>query len=149
MNNPLEDIDPDLHVYNSSTECPCFLPSEFNSQSPFDSRLSLIQFNARSLQKIFENISQFLSMLHHSFDFIAISETWISGPPLIPFSLDGYTMLNADRSHGRGGDVALFVKTGVLYNLRTDIVESLDSDINYEYLFIDFVDQFQKKILLV
>ena len=84
-------------------------------------------------------------MLHHSFDFIAISETWINGPPLIPFSLDGYTMLNADRSHGRGGGVALFVKTGFIYNLRTDIVESLDSDINCEYLFIDFVDQFQKK----
>jgi len=70
----------------------------------------MIHFNARSLQKNFENISQFLSTLHHSFDFIAISETWINASPLIPFSLDGYTMLHADRSYGRGGGVALFVK---------------------------------------
>ena len=54
---------------------------------------SIIHFNARSLYKNFEDISIFLSSLKHSFTIIAVSETWISRDPVIPFNLPGYIHL--------------------------------------------------------
>ena len=81
MSDYLENIDPDSNFFNSSHLCKCYTSSEFNIQFDSPSGLSLIHFNARSLQKNFNDITNFLSLLKHSFSIIAISETWIFDTP--------------------------------------------------------------------
>ena len=83
--------------------------------------------------------------LKHSFTVIAISETWISGDPVIPFHLPGYTFLHSDRLSGRGGGVGLFIKTDILFHVRIDISIKSDSrDGVCEYLFVNLNDNNSK-----
>ena len=43
-----------------------------------NSNISIIHFNARSLIKLFNSITNYLYSLHHKFDIIVISETWLN-----------------------------------------------------------------------
>ena len=150
MNDPLSSIDPDIYLFNDRTSTKCFTPYEFNSQHELNSVFSIIHFNARSLYKNFEDISIFLSSLKHSFTIIAVSETWISRDPVIPFNLPGYTFIHYNRTSGRGGGVGLFIKNDILFQTRTDIsFQSVNENNNCEYLFIDFIYDNAKYIRLV
>ena len=137
MNNPLNDIDPDLFVCNSNNSCSCFTPSKFNNSfQNNESNFTILHINARSLSRNFDNISDFLSTLSPSFSIIAISETWINGQPIIPYHLSGYTFLHSDRETGRGGGVALFVKDNIKHSRRFDDY-NICIDASCEYLLID------------
>ena len=120
-----------------------YTSSEFNIQFDSPSGLSLIHFNARSLQKNFNDITNFLSLLKHSFSIIAISETWIFDTPLTPFKIQGYTY-NCNRLYGRGGGVARFILDSIQFKLRTDIIQTEEEKSCCEYLFIDFEDSDSK-----
>ena len=102
MDSNLESIDPDIHIFNSSHSYSCYTANEFNVEFVNPTGFSLIHFNARSLQKSFDEMAEFLLLLKHSFSIIAISETWISGTPLIPFKLPGYNFVKVNRHRGRG-----------------------------------------------
>ena len=145
MDSPFNDIDPDRYFSNSANSCTCYTPVEFNlSLQNNSTHFSVIHMNARSLSKNFENISTFLSTLCHRFSIIALSETWISNQPLIPFHLDGYTFIHSDRLSGRGGGVAFFVKNNIDFSLR-DIMPDRYEDSTFEFLFIDCSIGFNQK----
>ena len=139
MSNPLIDLDPELNVncLPNAYTCNYYTPSEFNVHLKNNDEFSLIHLNARSLHKNFDNISEFLSTLNNNFSVIAISETWISGTPIIPFQLDGYDFVNFDRITGRGGGVCFFVKNDINFSVRNYIFLSADTETTCEYLFID------------
>ena len=63
-------------------------------------------------------ISYFGNTLSSKLSVIAISETWIYVIPIVPFHLDGYTVIHSDRVIGRKGGVC-FIST-----VRTDLFDS-------------------------
>ena len=119
MNNLLTDVNPDILILDSHDDCSCLSPIEFhlNIQN-YNINVSVIHFNARSLARNFEYIHIFWDTLSSKFSVIAISETWIRGIPIVPFHVDGYTVIHSDRVIGRGGGVC-FIST-----VRTDLFDS-------------------------
>ena len=79
--------------------------------------LSIVQFNARSLNANFSNIDAYLSSLSFKFDIITISETWFSEHTNINiFNIEGYNMLYVSRNGGKGGGVAIYINSEFRYN---------------------------------
>ena len=139
MGNPLNDLDPDICIFEHGNTCSCYTPSEFNSffvKNEYN--FSLIHMNARSLNRNFDSITNLLDTLSNKFSIIALSETWICGKPVTPFHLHGYTFIHSDRAGcvSRGGGVALFVKDDITCTVRDDIFNTYDNS-TCEYLFVD------------
>lgn len=78
--------------------------------------------NARSLNKIFEDLVLLLSCLKNNFSLIGISETWSKpSSDLETFQVPGYSLLHVCRSGKNGGGVALFIREGLVFKLRHDL----------------------------
>lgn len=127
-----------INEFNSAFKLPTItknsLPQEF----------SMLHLNVRSLNKNFDNFEMLLTMLNKfSFSLIAITETWLNSnsPPI--FNIPNYKLLRADRQHGRGGGVAIYLRDGLTYRLRKDIhIEGVED------LFIEMTDnKFKNKII--
>ena len=61
-----------------------------------------MHINARSINKNIEAIDQTLSSLRISFDFIGISETWISEPNDL-IQMENYKLICSGRRNRKGG----------------------------------------------
>ena len=70
--------------------------------------VTFIHFNARSLNKNFQKIKEYLDDLELSFDITAISETWAEPNTTEDILLNGYEVFHIARANRKGGDVALF-----------------------------------------
>ena len=84
--------------------------------------LSLANLNVRSLltQGKFDQISALLDA--YTFDVFALSETWLNANESDALRLNGYHLpLTRNRSHGRGGGVALYLADYLAFNRRLDL----------------------------
>ena len=74
--------------------------------------LSIIHFNARSLNANFQTLDRYLTQLKISFDVIAITETWFceNTVPSV-FNIKDYDLYYVSRNGSKGGGVALYVKS--------------------------------------
>ena len=101
--------------------------------------LNLFHLNSRSLNKNFNIISDYLSILTHNFSVIGFSETWFGNQlsPLI--NLDNYTLFENHRKEKRGGGVCIFVRNDYSIVSRDDLsifndsIESLFVEISNHY----------------
>ena len=76
---------------------------------PYKAKVLLGHINARSLPNSIDEIRYIL--FRTSFDVFGVSETWlIPGTPKDRVNIDGYKIFRQDRTHKRGGGVALYVK---------------------------------------
>ena len=66
--------------------------------------------NICSLHANFDALADYLGTLQFKFDFIVLSETWLSSDNHDLFSLSGYVCFFFPRLCKIGGDVAIFVK---------------------------------------
>lgn len=101
------------------------------------SDLSIIHFNARSLNKNIDSITNYLETLNHKFPLLAFSETWLKDDNTSPAltNIDGYNLAHDDRHGKKGGGVALYISTELNYSIRTDL--RFPTNQNYETLFIE------------
>ena len=90
-----------------------------------------MHFNARSLNKNFDEIVDFISSLSFSFSVYGFTETWIHSKTPMLFNLEGYSFEHSDRIDGRGGGVALLISNKLNYKLREDI--------NFEFHGIEYL----------
>ena len=83
--------------------------------------LSLFHHNIRSLNKNFDEINTFMSLLGNNFSVIGFTETWFNDiiSPLI--NIDNYTMIEKHRDNKKGGGVCLFVNNDLVFKQRLDI----------------------------
>lgn len=79
--------------------------------------LNIFLLNIRSLRHKLPELLLYLHELEKKysleFDVIALTETWVRGDESFAFLIEGYTLMLHERSCGRGGGVALYVKTGI------------------------------------
>ena len=109
--------------------------------------LSIIHFNARSLNANFLNIELYLSQLEVKFDVIAISETWFNEYTTTNvFNMEGYVMHYISRNAGKGGGVAIYVNS----NLKCKKIESksLCMEENFECVTMDISLDGSKNVMV-
>ena len=83
---------------------------------------TLLHFNARSMNKNFDNFNVFLQNKSSNFTAIGISETWFSCDSDVSlYSLSGYDLVTNSRRNKRGGGVALYISLQMDYRVRHEL----------------------------
>ena len=109
-------IDPDNNLYNDiESKCNGYTDIQFdtNTQDIGLLGLSIMHFNARSLNANFVKMYNYLIALSLNFDIIAISETWILSDSLAEFQINGYELFSVRRETKGGGGVVLYFKQDI------------------------------------
>ena len=78
-----EDNHPDINFFNDKSETvdsPYFSIDEFNSSSEklLKNSFSILHINIRSLNKNFEKLREYLSLVKRDFSVVALTETWFN-----------------------------------------------------------------------
>ena len=98
-------IDHDNNMYNDiESKCSYYTDNQFetNMQDIDLLGLSIVHFNARSLNANFVKMYDYLIGLFLNFDIIAISETWIKSDSTTEFQMNGYELFSVRRKYKRG-----------------------------------------------
>lgn len=125
-NSPLNTIDPDINLHNiSHPDKRHYYSYEFFndfSDNAWEKKLTLYHVNARSMNSNFHNLLLSLRSVRHKFSIIGITETWFSDVNNLPtlYNIPGYSLEHASRK-GRGGGVALYISSALVYDTRTDL----------------------------
>ena len=81
---------------------------------------SVYHINIRSLNKTFDKLPEFLSIMKNKFDIIAISEMWCNGDNINRNSLyqiTNYTLIHQIRKTGnKGGSLVLYMHKTIKFN---------------------------------
>lgn len=120
MNNDFYDSQ-NLNSQVPVSLCRYFDIGSFNQLTGKPHVFSLFHANSRSLNKNFNSIIDFLSLLNHEFSIIGFSETWLSDQISPLLQIDQYTFIESHRDSKRGGGVGLFISNNYTFVKRTDI----------------------------
>ena len=119
------DIDPDFNCPVISKNNAYFLPHEFRDYidklSLSDESFSILHINARSLNNKMEEFGNFVRGLQFKFTTIVVTETWANNINESNFVISGYSYCGKPRIGSRGGGVAIYVKDGLDYTIRSDL----------------------------
>ena len=143
-NDPLGDVDPDQNFYSdmalySHSLCKYYSEKTFNDMIEanllnLDNIFSLFHVNTRSIPCNFSNMTAYLECLNFVFNFIGVSETWLSDLNYDLFGLDGYHFEENHRSSRSGGGVGLFIKNSIEFLRRRDL------EINNDFIESIFIE---------
>ena len=112
-----KDIDPDKNLLCFNKNVSYYTEAELNrfvgenKSRNYNSKMSVLHINARSINKNFDNVMLLINSIKITFKVIAISETWIDDKhnqvlPQIP----GYTCFSKPRTERKGGGLALYIQ---------------------------------------
>ena len=142
--DPMGDIDPDQNFYSdmaihSHSLCKYYSERTFNDLVEtqlleLDNIFSLLHVNTRSIPCNFSSLTAYLECLDFIFNFIGVSETWLSDSNYDLFGLDGYHFEENHRSSRSGGGVGLFIKNSIEFLRRKDL--EVNNDV-LESIFIE------------
>ena len=82
-----------------------------------DDTLKLVHVNARSLQKNFDQLYEFLASLHFTPHVICISASRINSDPLININIPNYSFFHVKPKYSRAGGVAVYTHVSLNYQL--------------------------------
>ena len=125
-----KDLDPVNNLYNRVLpSCKYYDDLKFNMSTINNTNgLSIIYFNARSLNVNFHSIIHTLQTLNITFDIIAISETWTESNVTTEYDLPHYQVFHKARYYKKGGGVALYVNDRIectLIKSKSVVVENM------------------------
>ena len=120
-----EGNDPDINFFNDKSETvdsPYFSIDEFNSSSEkFKNSFCILHINIKSLNKNFEKLREYLSLVKRNFSLVALTETWCNDDRAAQNSLlqlPNYTPIHQIRNNGqRGGGVVLYVHNSLNFKI--------------------------------
>ena len=103
--------------------------TELNAKNNvINNNVSIIHFNARSLQKNFDNLQNMLQYNDLKFSVIGVSETWLTNDCNTDYyTFDGYNGYFTNRLTKKGGGTALYISSdisNVVYKEGTYCVEN-------------------------
>ena len=111
---------------------------------------SILHLNARSINRNFDSIHNFISNFNHTFSIITLSETWLNddSPKLI--DIDDYILLSAPRVGRRSGGVAIYVHNSLSYRIRDDLklCPNVSDTPHSESLFIEIINPTSKNTIV-
>ena len=112
--------------------------------------LSVLNLNARSLVKHFNEFSAILEDLPSPFDLITVEETWLSKPlePLV--QLNGYSFISKHKNKCKeGGGIGIYIKDGINFTERNDLMCPKELENLFDYIFIEVQQSAPLKNVLV
>ena len=115
-----------------------------------DSNLSILNINARSLVKHFNEFSAILADFPSLLDIITVEETWLSEPlePLV--QMNGYSFVSKHKNKCKeGGGIGIYVKNEIDYNKRDDLSCPKEYEDLFDYMFIEVKQKAPLKNILV
>ena len=125
IDSPLDEYDPDQNFYSdlavhSSTICKYFTELSLNATVTekgirSDHNFSLLHANARSLPHNFKFLTNYLACLDLVFNFVGVTETWLSDSNYDLYNMDGYNFYDNHRTLRSGGGVGLYIKENIEY----------------------------------
>ena len=145
-------IDPDFNFYSTDVKkllsCNYYSDCQFTAKiDKYHDGLSFIHFNARSLGANFINITEYLTDLNHSFDIIAISETWLNtGTNFSLHNIKGYDLFYVTRNNKKGGGVAIYTQKRI--NCKVLEQQTLVIDNMFECITIELCIDKQKNVIV-
>ena len=100
-------------------------------------KLSIIHFNARSIPKNFDSITDYLLYLKINFMIIVITESWLTTSNKHLFNIPNYSSEHIVRNNKRGGGVSIFINNNIKYKL----IDNLSLSVNdaYDMITISFI----------
>ena len=116
LNN--DDNDPDINFFNNKYDAvnsPYFSLAEVpcKVEKLLENLFSVYHINIRSLNKNFDKLLEFLSIMKNEFDIIAISETWCNDDNIninSLYQIPNYTPIHQIRKTGnKGGGLVLYM----------------------------------------
>ena len=142
------DIDPDINfISKTNHDCKYYTDEALNNTLEKSRGLTISHFNIRSLNANFKNLDMYLSQLKVKFDIIALSETWFTPNTVTDaFNIAGYNLEYISRINGKGGGVAMYIKS----NLEYKKIESkcICVDNSFECLTTEFNVNGSKNIII-
>ena len=90
--------------------------------------------NARSLPHNFRLLTNYLACLDLVFNFVGVTETWLSDSNYDLYNMDGYNFYDNHRALRSGGGVGLYIKENIEYLQRKDL------EINNEFIESVFIE---------
>ena len=119
---------------------------KFNNET----NLSVLNINARSLVKNFNEFTAILSDLPSSFDVITIEETWLSDLLLPLVALDEYIFVTKHKSRCKeGGGLGIYIKKTIDFIERHDLSCPNDIEDIFDYLFIEVKQNLPRKNIII
>lgn len=97
--------------------------------------LSFIHFNARSLNKHFDEIIGYIQNLQYKFSIIGFSESWLNPTTERLYSIPGYKPFPLSRDGKTGGGVILYVTDNITKCEINDSLSLREVNGNFESLF--------------
>lgn len=120
ITNPLVDkFDTNDPNSKLNSTCQYYYATEVQNQQT--NGLSIIHFNARSLNANASKIEQFLLTCKTNFDVITITETWENEQNKRANFLNGYSCFQTNREASRGGGVSIFIKESLCSQLNESL----------------------------
>ena len=125
-----KDLDQVYNLYNRVLpSCKYYDDLQFNVSIKNNTNgLSIIHFNASSLNANFHSIMHTLLTLNITFDIIAITETWTESNVTTEYDLPHYQVFCKARHYKKGGSVALYVNDRIdctLIESKSVVVENM------------------------
>ena len=140
------DIDPENNFFNRiNLECEYYTESQINHTITNKQGLSIIHFNCRSINANFEKIEEFLQNIDHTFDVIALTETWLNENSLVP-ELVGFKCCHQPRLNKKGGGVAMYINNQLNFKILDTCTTSVNDTL--ECLSIEIVFDNSKNIVI-
>ena len=111
-----------------------------------DNNISILNINARSLIKHFNELTAILNDISISFDVITVEETWLNDilQPLV--NLDGYTLITKHKAKCKeGGGIGIYIKKNIEYTVRKDLKCPDKYEDYFSYMFIEIKHEITSK----
>ena len=110
---------------------------------------SVYHINIRSLNKNFDKLFEFLSIMKNEFDIIAVSKTWCNDGNIninLPYQIPNYTAIHQIRKcSNKGGGLVLYIHKTITFNA----LEKLGNNNEHiESLSVEIIRKNQKNIIL-
>ena len=163
LNN--DDNDPDKNFFNNKYDAvnsPYFSLAEVlcKVEKLLENLFSVYHINIRSLNKNFDELLKFLSIMKNEFDIIAISEMWCSDNNIdinLLYQIPNYTPIHQIRkTSSKGGGLVLYIHKTITFNAleklsnNNEHIESLSLEIirkleirKFYHAFIDLQGRIQ------
>ena len=151
-----EGNDPDINFFNNKSETvesSYFSINEFNSSSKtlLKNSFSILDINIRSLNKNFEKLSEYVSLVKRDFSVVALTEAWCNDNKAAQNSLlqlPNYTPIHQIRNNGqREGGVVLYVHNNLNFKILKIKIQSINSN-DLECACIEIIRKNAKNIIV-
>ena len=104
-------IDHSINCLDHKNQCLNYdIKSASNCLSDTSKSLSVLNINIRSLVKNYDNFLIFLDRMGHDFDFIILTESWLTENNRNNYPISGYKCHTTVRTDSIGGGVAIYCK---------------------------------------